>query len=433
MTEDVHDERHRLVEQAFERGRFPGMVAATSRDGAVAWRRELGRTGTAYRIASITKTFTAVTVMQLRDAGRIDLDDPIGRHLPETPYAEHAIRRLLAHSSGMTAEPAGPWWERIPGGSWEELVDANKAAPMVFGPGERYHYSNLGYGLLGELVARVHGGPWWGVVSERILRPVGLVHTTYAAPAGAAVGSSRHPHTGELQREPSEDEGAMAPAGQLWSTVDDLARWVDVLACGHPGVLEPQTAVEMRTVQSGDPDLQHRGGYGLGLRLRWTPSGTLLGHTGSLPGFLAGMFVDPLTRVGAVVLTNGTNGLDPEGLCAGLIEAAAPTAPADEPCPDPASPSVDLAGSWYWGNSTLSLVPTSDGFALGREGSWWRFSRVDDDTYRGTTGYLARETLTVRRRPDGSPWYAEAATFLFTRTAYDPTSPIPGRPPEPFS
>ena len=431
MTEGL-DAREQLVEDTFTRGRLPGLVVGTTVDGRVTWRCTRGETGSSYRVASITKTFTAVAVMQLRDEGRLDLDDTLGQHLPGAPFADATLRRLLAHASGMTAEPAGPWWERIPGGSWDELVAANASAERVFRPGERYHYSNLGYALLGQLVARLRGADWWAVVSERIVQPVGLGGTTFARPRDAAVGSSRHPLSGELVREPSEDEGAMAPAGQLWSTLDDLGRWADTLVQGYPGVLDAATAVEMRTVQAGDPDTQHRGGYGLGLRLRWAENSTIVGHTGSLPGFLAGMFVDPVSRVGAVALTNATVGLDPEGLCTALISAAQPDETDQPPVADPSSPAADLRGPWYWGNTAMELVPTPEGFTLVMGQNRSRFRRETDDTYRGVNGYLAGERLAVHRRADGAPGHLLAATFLFTRTPYDPHTPIPGRPPEPW-
>ena len=423
--------REALVDAASQEARLPGLVAGTFRAGQVDWRCSRGETGTAYRVASITKTFTAVAVLQLRDEGRIGLDHPLGQYVPDAPYSEHSIGRLLSHSSGMTAEPAGPWWERVPGGTWAELTAANAAGTNVFGPGERYHYSNLGYALLGELVARLRGDSWWNVVSSRLLTPLGLTGTTFDAPVGAAIGTSRDPLSDRLVREPSEDQGAMAPAGQLWSTVDDLARWADVLVAGHPGVLTPGTAVEMRTIRSGSPERQHRGGYGLGLRLHWAPTSTIAGHTGGLPGFQAGMFVDATTRVGAVVLTNATTGLDPEELCADLIDEAADVE-VPGPVADPSSPAVDLSGWWHWGNTPIALVATAEGLCLVEDGDVARFRHEGPDRYRGLDNYYAGELLSVHRDGDGTPRYLEVVTFILTRAPYDPLAPIPGKTPEPF-
>ncbi len=431
MNNPGTDPRQALLQQTREKVGLPGLVAATSRHGSVDWSCALGDTATAYRIASITKTFTAVAVMALRDEGRLELDDLLGRHLPGVPYAEATVRRLLAHSSGMTAEPTGPWWERVPGGSWDDLVAANPEH-YVFPPGRRHHYSNLGFALLGRLVGVLRGGTWWDVVSDTILAPVGLTSTTFARPDDAAIGTSRDPLTGQLVREPSEDEGAMAPAGQLWSTVEDLCRWVDVLVGGHPGVLSAETAEEMRTVQAADPATQHRGGYGLGVRLHWSANGTVVGHTGGLPGFQAGMFADATTRTAAVVLTNATYGLDPEGACAALIDAVRPAEEPASPVADPDSPANDLAGSWYWGNVPAELIPTAQGVAVVLGESCTHAERTGDDRYVGVNGYWAGETLQVHRDADGTPRYLEVVTFILTRTPYDQEAPIPGKPPVPL-
>jgi CubicO group peptidase (beta-lactamase class C family) len=431
VIDPATDPRQALLEQIREKAGLPGLVAGTSRDGAVDWSCALGEAGSAYRVASITKTFTAVAVMQLRDQGRLALDDPLGRHLPGAPYADATVRRLLTHASGMTAEPTGPWWERVPGGTWDDLVAANPEH-YVFPPGRRHHYSNLGFALLGKLVEELRGAAWWDVVTDLILAPVGMTSTTFSRPSGAAIGTSRNPLTGDLVREPSEDEGAMAPAGQLWSTIDDLCRWADVLVAGHPGVLSADTAAEMRTIQAADPETQHRGGYGLGLRLHWDEQGTVVGHTGSLPGFVAGMFCDARSRVGAVVLTNATYGLDPEGTCAQLIAAASHGDPPIGPVADPSSPAADLAGPWYWGNVPFELVATAHGLSLVSGSNESRLLADGADSYRGVNGYWAGEQLGVHRDPDGTPRHLDIVTFVLTRTPYDPKAPIPGGPPERF-
>ena len=104
-------------------------------------------------------------------------------------YAARTLRELLSHTGGMQSEPAGPWWERHPGGPVAELLAANDGSGAVFGPGEHHHYSNLGYGLLGEVLARVHGRPWWTLVEERVLRPLGMRRTSYAPAADAVAGA----------------------------------------------------------------------------------------------------------------------------------------------------------------------------------------------------------------------------------------------------
>ncbi len=426
----------RAVEAAAQNGPLPSVVTVVFQHGAVRWRHCVGAAGAQYRIGSITKTFTAVAVMRLVERGLVGLDDPIGRHLPDAPYADHTLARLLSHASGMTAEPAGPWWERTPGHDWAHLARANAASLDVFAAGERYHYSNLAYGLLGELVTRLEGPTWWDVVESQLLRPLALTGTTYLPSNGAAVGTSRDPRDGRLFREPAHDSGVMAPAGQMWSTVEDLARWGDFLVSGDDAVLGVKSLALMRVARSADPITQHRGAYGLGLRLRWRAAGTVVGHTGSMPGFLAGLFVDPESRVGAAVVTNATAGLDPERLVAELIEASEPTLLAAATAPSAAvldqdADSAELTGEWYLGNTRAKLTPTVDGFSLAADVAW-RFVREGPDRYRGQDGYPAGEELRVVRRSDASVSHLEVVTFIFTRTPFDPAAPTPGGPPEPL-
>ena len=213
-------------------GRLPSVVAGVLDDGALAW---VGGAGDVpgdgpddwadvqYRIGSITKTLVAVAVLRARDDGLLSLEDPIGRLVPETGYAEATVRSLLAHVSGMQSEPVGSWWERTPGMPADALLAANDGSGAVAGPGEYYHYSNLGYALLGEAVPRLRGAHWWDVVAGELLEPLGMTRTTYHPMPPHAHGHSVDHFTGVLADEPHQDTRAMAPAGQAWSTVTDLA------------------------------------------------------------------------------------------------------------------------------------------------------------------------------------------------------------------
>jgi CubicO group peptidase (beta-lactamase class C family) len=427
---------YQLVADARRRSTLPGIVAGVFSRAGVAWTDHVGAPGAQHRVGSITKTFTAVAVLQLRDDGALDLDDAVAVHVPDAPYPDATLRDLLAHRSGLTAEPTGPWWERSPGAPWSELADANRSAPRVLPPHSRHHYSNLGYALLGEVVARHRAMPWYDAVRVGLLEPLGLRQTTYLPLAGAAQGTSRDPRSGEFVEEPAFDSSAMAPAGQLWSTVSDLARWGSVLVDGSPGIVPPDLVTEMRTAHCADPDTQHTGGYGLGLRLRWRSNSTLVGHTGSMPGFLAALFADSVSGVGAVVLTNATTGLVPEDLAAALVDAVEPALggpEALESAPVTPSPAAELAGEWYWGNTPLRVEPSSSGFRLHGPNGALAFVSAEADVYLGREGYFAGERLLVVRRPDRSLWYLEVVTFVLTRVPYDPEAPIPGGVPRRLS
>ena len=176
------------------------MVAGVLTDGELTWTGAAGAGDLAqqYRVGSITKTMTAVAVLQLRDEGLLDLDDAIGRFVPESGYAALTVRSLLSHTSGMQSEPAGSWWERSPGVDFEALTAANDGSGAVADPGEYYHYSNLGFALLGEAVARLRGASWWEVVRDRLLGPLGMTRTSYHPRRAGRAGLQRRP----LRRHP---------------------------------------------------------------------------------------------------------------------------------------------------------------------------------------------------------------------------------------
>jgi CubicO group peptidase (beta-lactamase class C family) len=422
-------------------GRLPSTVAGLVRDGTLVWQGSAGqRTGSVpptpdlqYRIGSITKTMTAVLVMQLRDEGALDLNDRLDEHLPGIDYGASTIRRLLSHSSGMHSEPAGPWWERSAGGSFERLAAGLAEPGPAFPAGTTYHYTNVAFGLLGELVARKRGGPWWEQVQHRILAPLGMHRTTYLPQTPHAGGYSVHHFAGTLTPEPAQDAGAMAPAGQVWSTVEDLARYAGLLVDGHDDVLSRETVDEMTVPQSGSLAGAAAGGYGLGLRLVRGGSGMLAGHTGSMPGFLAGFFVDRVRRTAAIVLANGTTGLRAEGLPIDLLatlEEMEPTIP-DAWTPNDAVPDAvaDVLGVWHWGNTALGFSWSGEQVevrGLGDDAVSYRFLPQDDGTFLGTVGYHHGERLSVVRNDDGSVNHLVCATFVYTRTPYDPAAPIPG-------
>src|SRR3954452_14823191 len=161
-------------------GRAPSLVAGVVRDGGLASSAGRGdvpdpATDVQYRLGSISKTVTAVAVMRLRDEGRLGLDDPLQQAVPGTPLGDRTVGQLLAHLAGATSESPGGWWERVPGGSLAELRLTGE--DVVLGAARRFHYSNLGFGLLGALVARHRGRPWADLVRDEVLAPLGMTRT----------------------------------------------------------------------------------------------------------------------------------------------------------------------------------------------------------------------------------------------------------------
>jgi CubicO group peptidase (beta-lactamase class C family) len=398
--------------------RLPSVVAGVLSGRDLVWTGTAGAqtdTDTQYRIGSITKTMTAVLVMQCRDDGLLSLDDAIGRFLPETGYASATVRSLLAHVSGMQSEPAGPWWERSPGVSVDELLAANDGSGAVFGPGEHYHYSNLAFGLLGEAVARLRGASWFSLVQERVLDPLGMARTSYLPQAPYAPGLSVHHLASTLTEEPLHDTGAMAPAGQVWSTLSDLALFAGFVGEGDPDVLAPRTLAEMR--QPVPPAID----YGLGVRLVPYAAGVLAGHTGSMPGFQSTAFADPLNHVGVVALTNATTGFSGSELALAFLGDHTPAAMKPwRPAESVPGWARELLGYWHWGNSACEVRWNDDRLEwrdLARGALAEQFG-LSGDRILGLAGYHHGETLHVVRREDGTVDHLECATFVYTREPY---------------
>ena len=415
MTDDLQ----RRLEALQARGRLPGVVAGVLTDGELSWSGAAGAGDLAqqYRVGSITKTMTAVAVLQLRDEGLLDLDQPIGRFVPETGYADSTLASLLSHTSGMQSEPVGSWWERSPGIDFDALAAANDGSGAVAGPGEYYHYSNLGFALLGEAVARLRDAPWWDVLRDRVVGPLGMTRTTYHPQQPIAQGHSVDHFAGTLALEPHQDTGAMAPAGQAWSTISDLARWARFLADGHPGVLTRETLREMSAARAPAED------YGLGLQTLSQGGRRLVGHGGTMPGFRAGVFVDPERRDGVVVLCNATTGLDYEAMPRMFLgrwnAAAVPAWVPTERVPDDVLPTL---GVWFWGNTALELRWQNDRVELrGLNTDEVTDSfELKDGRLIGISGYHRGEILHVH-------WsHLVCATFVYTRRPYDPGAPVPG-------
>lgn len=417
-----------LIAHLQRSGRLPSLVLGVLRAGELAWSGGAGDVpgpvlATRYRIGSITKTLVAVAVLRLRDEGLVDLDDPLGRYLPDAGYGAVTLRQLLAHTGGLQSEPVGPWWERSPGVDRARLLVANDGAGAVADPGEWFHYSNLGYAFLGAVLEEVRGRGWWDVVRDEVLAPLGMDATSYDAVAPAAQGTSVDHFRSTLVEEPHHDTGAMAPAGQAWSTLGDLARWAVFLASGHPAVLSARTLAEMSRRQPPAPS------YGLGLRLVDDGDRIWVGHTGSMPGFLASCFVDRATGDGVVALANATIGL-PTAELPGLVHArTAPTTPSASPAParpwrpsgDVPAPVDELAGLWFWGTTAVELRWSDERFelrTLANGAHTDTFTVADDGTLRGVEGYHRGEVLRVHRAIDGTVDRLECATFVYTRTPY---------------
>jgi len=421
----------RVVAQVQSEYRLPSLVAGVVRSGRLVWWDACGEAtgGPApgpdlqYRIGSLTKMVTAVAVLQCRDDGLVDLDEPVARHSPGAPFGDTTLRRVLSHAGGLPAEPEGPWWERHDDADLDALFTRVGRQRLVVAPGSRQHYSNLGYALAGAVVAAVRGAGWERVVRDRVLVPLGMTRTTYGPTRPHARGWSVHPYRGRLEPEPHTDTGAMAPAGQLWSTLADLARFAVFLTdpAAHPAVLDAASVREMTTGHSAEPGTAGTA-YGLGVQVDAGPHGPRLGHGGSMPGFLAALVAEPSTELAAVAMANGTAGAAgsvPGALLDAVAEAEPTTPPPWRPEPEVAG-ADELLGPWFWGNTPFTLV-VRDGWLRLEHAGPGRTSRFEPrgpDAWRGLDAYFAGERLRVVRDAAGGVARLELATYELTREPY---------------
>jgi CubicO group peptidase (beta-lactamase class C family) len=290
---------------------------------------------TVFRIASMTKSFTASAVLALRDSGVLRLDDPVTDFVPELrgqpgvtdDSPAISLRHLLTMTAGFPTDD--PWGDRLQGTPLPDFaaILARGVRP-AWAPGTRFEYSNLGYAVLGRVIAAVAQADYADFVRDRILGPLALTRTGFEAaefdPAGLARGYTRGP--GGWTELPLDRYGAFAPMGGVFSCVRDLARWVDGFAAAFPpggqrgGDAHPLAPATRREMQQpavtlpeaqprfpGNPAAGSQYGYGFGLFTQETSAwGRLVYHSGGYPGFGSHMRWHPETGLGVVVLANST-------------------------------------------------------------------------------------------------------------------------------
>jgi CubicO group peptidase (beta-lactamase class C family) len=263
---------------------------------------------TPFLAGSITKSFTALAVMQLVEAGMVDLDTEIAAYLDGfagRPAGPATIRQLLSHTSGYSTFQGNT--SHTGDGSGDDVladrVDALAQVTPAHPPGERWEYSNANYLVLGRLVEVVGGQDYQGYVTSRILKPVGMADSFVSD--GRLHESMATGHTPWFwTRRPLSDNStnrAMAPAGGIVSSADDLARYLQMMMNGEDDVLSAEgKALMMRPAGDASPY------YGLGWYV--DPDGTVW-HSGATPGVETLATMVPAERRGVVVLVNGGSGI----------------------------------------------------------------------------------------------------------------------------
>jgi CubicO group peptidase (beta-lactamase class C family) len=333
-----------IADRTFTGWHVPGLAYGLILDGELIHTRGIGtlRVGeeatptpsSVFRIASMTKSFTAATILLLRDEGRLRLDDEIAAHVPELASLQLptedsppiTIRHLLTMTAGFPTDD--PWGDRQQGldlAAFSELLRGGLS--FAWTPGNRFEYSNLGYGILGRLITNVAGQEYREVVRERLLDPLGMASSGYLEeeiePARLARGYVWR--DGRFVDEPMDAYGALASMGGMFTTLDDLTKWVagfqdawpprDEPEGDHPlsrasrrEMQQPMVPVDLRLgFASPDalPDLESLH-YGFGLfQIDDVRFGRIVGHAGGYPGFGSHMRWHPASGLGVIALANG--------------------------------------------------------------------------------------------------------------------------------
>jgi CubicO group peptidase (beta-lactamase class C family) len=420
----------RLVRREQRDQRLPSLTAAVLRDGETVWETAVGSAAdgrdatpdTQYRLGSITKTFTAAAIMQLRDAGKLDLEDTLDKHVDAAAHAP-TLRRLLSHTSGLQRETHDDAWLKSRFADVPELLETLGEAEQVLPPGARFHYSNLAFALLGIVVERASGIPYAHYVQEKLLTPLGLERTSFDPVEPAATGYVVLPYVEGAWEQAPVETGAWIAAGQMWGTVRDLCTWASFLGAPDESVLSRASVEEMRTVQTIDDHVRWSSGYGLGLGLLRDGDRILAGHGGSMPGFIAGVYVSPADKVGVGVLTNSSSAALGE-LAKQLVAKTVDHWPVPpEPWRAQDAPPEDvfpLLGVWFMEAAPLTLR-WRDGKLEARfpDDPEWKPSAVlvreSTDRWRVESGWEQGEALRIERSPDGSVTRLVLAGYPVTR------------------
>ena len=266
-----------------------------------------------FRIASMSKSFTAAAILMLRDQGDLALDEAVAGYVPQLQSLDHrvTIRQLLTMSSGIATDD--PWGDRQLALDPREM-DAlfETGAYFAIEPGTGFVYSNYGYAMLGRVIDNLIDGRYQDFVTKNLLRPLGMNATTYAAPAEFAA-----PHP----KQEGEDvellgDGGFGAMGGLWSTVDDLLRWTDFLLLNVDGPLNEASRLEMQQPQryvgrtsllSDKREMPAASSYGMGLAVNDIEDfGLVVQHSGGLPGYGSNMLWSPSASITVISLANIT-------------------------------------------------------------------------------------------------------------------------------
>jgi D-alanyl-D-alanine carboxypeptidase len=400
---------------------IPGLAIAIIHGRDTLWRHDYGladlgrgekvRPGTRFRLGSMSKLLTGLAIVQLRDAGKLDLDDPVTRHLPWFRLADDAhpaitIRELLLHLSGLPREaPGASWTDRVMP-TRNQLIEALPEVAQAIPAETSWKYSNLGYAVLGLVIESASDESYAGYLTAHVLRPLGMADTVVEPEPDMAMLATGYGARGPDGTRAPRDFLAMAaltPAAGIVSTTGDMAKlaaWA--LNEAESPVLAAQSRREMLRIQAEFPDFS--GGQGLGWETHRAGNSTRIGHAGKAGGFAGRLALDPASKLGVVVLTNadenGPGKLADRALDLTAAALAAATPPGPAPHADPAWQAY--LGTYGTGGRDASII-IAEGRLAWQDAAGARIylDPAGSDRFKWASGSLIGELVIFERDPSG--------------------------------
>jgi CubicO group peptidase (beta-lactamase class C family)/D-alanyl-D-alanine dipeptidase len=313
----------RILEHEIADKDLPALSIALIDDQQVVWARGFGfanpkdkvpaTAGTVYRVGSVSKLFTDIGIMQLVEQGKLDLDTPVTRYLPDfrpaNPFGPPiTLRQLMAHRSGLVREPpVGNYFDPTEP-SLAQMVASLNRTELVYPPGQRIKYSNAAIATAGYVLEKTQHEPFARYLHRAVLEPLGLTKSAFE-PAPTVTkdlaAATMWTYHGREFDAPTFALG-IAPAGSMYSTVEDLGRFLSVLFAGGYGpngvVLKPATVEQMWTPQFAKPGT--KGGFGIGFLIGDLDGHRRIGHGGAIYGFATELAALPEEKLGVVVIAS---------------------------------------------------------------------------------------------------------------------------------
>ncbi len=421
--------------------RLPGIAVGIVRDQQLAWARGFGfadiasdrapDAATLFRCGSITKTFTATAIMQLRDEGRLFLDDPVVYYIPEFKSVrikvgrleDVTLRRLLSHHSGLMGEGPDSGWDTNVFPPIGQMVVNLARAEVVIGQHSAFKYSNYGYSMLGEVVTRVSGLPYAEYIRKNLLAPLGMNSSCFelddAARAKSATGYTISILQDLPRIAPHAHLNGFTAAGQLYSSVEDLAKWISLQfrtkAPKREGaqVLMGDSLSAMHRPQHVDRSWNE--GFGIAWKAMRRGENIFHYHGGGLPGFLTLAMFNKQHKLGAIVLTNSVGHAANLEIAFEMLETLIPAIRDARVVPEAAKPAPmpeahkRLVGRYWWAEMGAVLYFISRGgqlLATNAPGTPAVPARLvpteDPNVYIATEGRPAGEPIEFQVAADGT-------------------------------